>query len=408
VGENIDGHVTAPAVICAGLSVRWLAERLAALGFGVHALDCFGDRDTRAVAASWAAIGTPRAGIDLAHATALAPVLPRGLPLCFSAGFEGVPAALAVLARDRVLIGNSPALLGRLASPSEWREVLRACGMQGPVILLPEEARGTEARTVTWLVKRAGSSGGGHIRRLRPGVSLARDDYLQRFEPGPSFGVVFHANGAAARIIGLVRHLRLQRRLSGAFAQGAAIALPAIGPSLRERLERELGRLVGHLGLKGVNGADFILRRDGVAAWLELNARLPGSLPLVDPCGRWLGAHLGLAPLPAERALEANVERPAAGETAVWRAHSVVYAPCDLAIPPDLTWPEWSHDLPAAGSRFEAGEPWLSIAAAAPSAREALLTLRRRMNILAALPICRDGRDRAATPRKPSQEDLSP
>jgi len=384
-----EGSELPPACLCAGLSVRWITEALAARGVAVHALDCFGDRDTRVAAHRWTAIGTPAGGIDAARVSAVAATLPSGLPLWYLAGFEGAPGALACLAHGRPLLGNPPALLARLASAARWRAVLRSCGLTAPEILLPGE-RLPALADGHWLVKRAGSSGGGHIRRYRPDLARARADYLQRFEPGPSFGVAFLAHGGAARIIGVVRHLRLQRRLRGAFAQGAAIALPRLPEPLRLRLAADLGRLVRHLGLRGVNGADFILRREGTVAWLELNARLPGSLPLTDPSGDWLAMHAGGGPMPVAAVPEVQ-GAPMSAAGGVWRAQSVVYAPHDLRVPRGMAWPAWAHDRPFDGARFRAGVPWVSIDAEASSAREALLTLRRRMNILAALPFHSDG-----------------
>jgi predicted ATP-grasp superfamily ATP-dependent carboligase len=390
--------------VCAGLSVRWLTQALAAQGVRVHALDCFGDEDTRAAAVSWAALGAPGTGITVTEAGALAVRLPPDLPLCYTAGFEGVPEALGTLARARPLAGNPPALLGAISLPARWRESLAACGLYGPTIRLPGEPLPTAVAGVpggaagAWLVKRAGTSGGGHIRRFRPDVPLGQGEYLQRFEPGPSFGVVFHADGETARLIGLVRHARLQGRLCGPFAQGAALALPGIPPALRSVLQTQLTGLVRRLGLRGVNGSDFILRRDGLPAWLELNARLPGTLPLVDPAGDWLRVHLGAAAAgaagggePGRAAPDPTGCDPPAQPAGRWRAQSVVYAPRALVIPEDMVWPPWAHDRPAAGTRIASGEPWVSIEAAAPSARAALLTLRRRLNILAALPRLRDG-----------------
>jgi methenyltetrahydromethanopterin cyclohydrolase len=415
-----------PAVgICAGLSVRWLAQVLRAGGCRVHAVDCFGDGDTRAIAEHWHSLGSGEAGIQAGDVAAASAALPRDVGLWYTAGFEAQPGWLDELADGRSLIGNSAAVLRGASTPSVWFETLRACGLAAPETLLAQDGclfpdPDPDPGPGRWLRKRGGSSGGTHVSPWRPGMTLAQGEYLQRHVAGHSLGVVFLADGGQARVLGAVRHHRLQRGLSGPFAQGALIALPGLPAELHAQIESGAARLTRLLGLVGVNGVDVVVSREGELWWLELNARLPGSLALASDAHPWPLWHWQLAG-PASRSIAQllpplpEAASPVAGSNCahipnllaaslpggrdrVVTAQSLFRAPNDALIPADAEWPDWVHDRPLSGACILRGQPFASITASEGSAREALLTLRRRMNILAAHPAFPEAAPRAGSP----------
>jgi predicted ATP-grasp superfamily ATP-dependent carboligase len=59
-------------------------------------------------------------------------------------------------------------------------------------------------------------------------------------------------------------------------------------------------------------------------------------------------------------------------------AHLIYYEDKNKIIPPDVVWPEWVSDVPAAATQIRAGDPVCTIMASADEASEAQLMARQR------------------------------
>ncbi|MFX5084877.1 hypothetical protein ABTC40_19755, partial [Acinetobacter baumannii] len=84
---------------------------------------------------------------------------------------------LAALERDRPVAGNAAATVARLKDPFAFAALLARLGLPHPEIATspPDDVGG-------WLLKRAGASGGGHIRPA--GRRVPAGHYLQRHVAG--------------------------------------------------------------------------------------------------------------------------------------------------------------------------------------------------------------------------------
>lgn len=362
----------------AGLSARSMAEAAARDGFGVVALDLFGDVDTCAVASRWFGIGAPaRLQIDGERLLASLATLARQGEVTgwvAGSGFEGRPGLLARAAEVLPLIGTAATMLARLRDPAQFFGFLAEHDIDHPPVRLTPAA-GDGA----WLLKDLHGSGGWHIRRTLPGecLSLPTGHYLQREMAGQPMSVTFLANGSDVRLLGA--NLQIVRAVGASpFAFCGVIGPVPLAAAVKRRLQAILRTLSAGLVLRGLGSLDFLLD-DGQVLVLEVNARPPASIELY-PAWQPMAAHVRacrLGELPAARA-----------DGGPLRGHEIVFARqplhWDAGRADVLAARPYVHDVPAAGQWFAAGAPLCSIGASGRSAAEVLDRLHERREALLA------------------------
>jgi uncharacterized protein len=346
-------------------SGRALAQSARRGGWRVVVADLFADADTRAYADGVVKIAT-----DMGAQTVCA-ALRAGTRNCVGLIYGGgMEARLSVLtrlgARCRV-IGNAPEVARAAQSPRAFFALLDELGIPYPETRFdtpPGTARG-------WLVKRASGAGGLDVRRW-DGARIDRDqDYLQRQVSGSVRSVLFAADGARAAIIGYnTQWVVGQGPLP--FAYAGAINRARLTWSQRAAVAEYARAVTRALGLRGLNGLDFMLHR-GVPLVLELNPRPTATCELYEmetPDGM-VAVHL--------RACEGELPSAQVCAQTRVRAHRIVYARAAIHISHGWQWPSWCRDRPCVGTTIEAGAPICSVhaegAEAAPVQR--LLNLRR-------------------------------
>jgi predicted ATP-grasp superfamily ATP-dependent carboligase len=163
-------------------------------------------------------------------------------------------------------------------------------------------------------------------------------------------------------------HLFAHDACAGDFRYGGAISGARPDESEQHSMEETARRLTAALGLRGVNGLDFVLAR-GRALLLELNARPPATLELYERAlpGGGLRTHLDAC----------RGELPSVPCTELRHGHGVLYAQDDL-VAPELDWPDWCSDRPTAGNRVPAGMPLCSVSAVGFDTRRVEQVLRHR------------------------------
>jgi predicted ATP-grasp superfamily ATP-dependent carboligase len=363
----------------AGLSARAMAEAAARDGFGVVALDLFGDIDTCAVASRWFGIGEPAGlridGDRLLAALALLARQGEVAGWVAGSGFEGRPGLLARGAELLPLIGIAPAALARLRDPAQFFGFLAESDVDHPPVRLAPDA-GDGA----WLLKDLHGSGGWHIRRTLPGepVALPTGHYLQREMAGQSLSVTFVAAGGDVRLLGA--NLQIVRALGDRpFVYCGVVGPVPVAAAVMQRLRTIVRTLASGLALRGLGSLDFLLD-GGQVLVLEVNARPPASIDLY-PAWQPMAAHLRACRQPGELP-----EPPADGGPV--RGRQIVFARqpahCDAALAGHLAARPHVHDLPAAGQHFAAGAPLCSVGATGRSATEVLERLHERHDALLA------------------------
>lgn len=339
-----------PVCAVAAVSARPIVQSLADAGFGVVALDVFGDRDTRRASLEWQSIGEPAAQrVDGARLLDALRVLARRGDVAgwvAGGGFEADLDLLAEAADVLPLVGNGAVAMRAVREPRRFFAALARHGIAHPPVRasrpplapasggwLRKDARGTGG----WQVRaaEAAATADDGVTRTRPGApapasprpaescpdeppadgarsaaggrddsafAALRDVYWQREIAGCAMSATFVADGRRASMLGC--NLLLTRR----FGRRPYVYCGAIGPvAVSDRLQRELRQaldaLVAEAGLRGLGSLDFILDDEGRMLVLELNPRPSASLELYRerlPGGpmraHWLACTEGLLP----------------------------------------------------------------------------------------------------------------
>ena len=360
-------------VLIAAASGRALAASARRAGYAPLVADLFGDQDTLAAAAAHVRI-EPVEGYSIGADELLAAfeTLAEARDPCGAVcgtGFEDRPHLLERIAQRWGLVGNNAETVKRIKDPVAFAQLCRDCGIPHPEVSLapPADLAG-------WLAKRAGGSGGMHIR-------LAADDrgprfYFQRRVAGMPVSALLLADGRRAVVLGFSRQWSSPTP-ARPFRYGGAAQPAGLGDDIERAMMAAIDRLAASAALIGLNSADFLVDGDTFHL-LEINPRPGATVDIFEPpSGSLFAMHVAACrgTLPAV---------PPVYDEA--RAGAIVYAQQGIAAMPDLPWPEWSADRPVAGSAVPAGGPLCSVFASAPTADAArTLVERRAAEIVAAL-----------------------
>ena len=349
---------SAGTLVVAGLSARVLAEAAAQAGFGVVALDLFGDLDTRRVCRQWLPLAAAGAStIDAAMLVAAlheAAQIPDVVGWVAGSGFDAAPPWLDSAAATLPLLGMASVDMRAVRQPRHFFATLVALGLAHPQTRFepPADPRG-------WLVKHPGGSGGWHIRHAESTAAPQPGSYFQRAEDGMAMSALFLADGQAARLVALNR---LNVRPLGAlpFVYRGAVG-PIVSPVLQSHIEQALAALVPAFALCGLASLDFIAQGDKPLL-LEINPRPSASMELHAQA--WPE---GLLPWHLQ-SLRGQLPPSPPRQTAGQRGSEIVFARRAGCITPELSATLAAdadcHDLPAPGTRFAAGDPVCSVGAA--------------------------------------------
>ncbi|HTS54700.1 MAG TPA: ATP-grasp domain-containing protein [Burkholderiales bacterium] len=353
-------------------SGRALARSAARRGIRVVVLDLFNDVDTRALALASRACAGRRGRFHRAFLLQAARELaPTGgyAGLVVGSGLEGRPALLHALSRQCALLGNSPETVVRVKDPEFFFPLLDRLAIPHPEVRMtaPRNPQG-------WLAKRVGGAGGAHVRQAHLGWPRKERRYFQRFQAGRVMSALFLADGKRACLVGVNEQWTAELTRAARFAYGGAVTADDVAEPVRTAASNAAARLTDTLGLRGLNGLDFVLAGDAPRV-LELNARPTATLDLYDDAipGGLFAQHLSAC---AGRLGVGIVPRDSA------RAHAIVYAACPWRVPLAFDWPEWVTDIPAGGSLIAAGAPVCTVHAQGESmraTREVVMARREAM-----------------------------
>lgn len=364
------------AYLIASLSGRALAKSAVRANFPCVGIDAFADRDTRAMALDWAQMPLHGSGkIEFASleetAGRLCPA-DRCMGLIYGSGFEARLDLLSKLAESRHVLGNAPEILDKACSPDKFFALLMQLGIPFPAISFsaPASASG-------WLVKSSHSCGGTHVRKAGHHVLVQAGNYFQRQVQGDEWSLLFLANGKDMLPIGFNRPMPTPAQAPGAWSYGGSVRQPFGPPDVAHEVLHAAEALTRRLGLKGLNGLDFVVMDSGWVL-LELNARPTATLELWDihPLPPLLELHVQACC----GSLPDRLPQPEGSQ-----AIAVVYAD-KLRIPQNHQWESWCADLPHAGSVIGASEPVCTVCSHGIDAATAMqVALARSAQVLARL-----------------------
>lgn len=357
-------HDFSSVYLIAGLTSRPLAEAAHRAGMAVAALDLFDDVDTRAFAHTTRKVASDGEGFDAEDLLRAADELcPPGAchGLVYAAGFEDRPELLAKLAEGRELFGNAPATVAALKHPQSLFALLDRLEIPHPPVTFdqPDDPD-------SWLVKKIGGSGGGHVRAASACDDLPAGCYYQRQILGSSVSALFLADGKRAHIVGFNQQWKAH-----GFVYGGAINRAMLAEPLRIEIAHKLDRLVAETGLAGLNGMDFIAGGQSYSV-LEINPRPTATLDLYDAGCALFEWHLRAC----------CGELPQSLPPTAVRAHAIVYAGYNMTIASEAWFAPWCRDTPHAGSRIGRGAPVCSVLAEGSDANGVMRDLRSRERLV--------------------------
>jgi predicted ATP-grasp superfamily ATP-dependent carboligase len=340
-------------VLVAGVSTRALAESAVRAGYRVTAVDAFADADLRAVAdvLPLRHDGPRPYGADAAAQAARSV---SAALVAYTSNFENHPAAVAVLARGRHLLGNPPAVLARVRNPLLLARALAKRGLTVPITRASAPSASLDGRP--WLLKPRRSGGGHGVVAWQRRLPVPRGAYLQERIAGAAGSIVFAADGRRAVLLGLTRQLVGERAFGARGFRYCGSLLASSDDTLFPRQSELLDRAAALaqaatavFGLRGLNGIDFIAR-NGVPLPIEVNPRYCASMELVERA-----AGVSLFRIHLDACAGRLPERPAPAPRVLGKA--IVFARDEVLIDDPARWDAEIADVPHPGERIAAGRP---------------------------------------------------
>lgn len=268
----------------------------------------------------------------------------------YGSGLEANPHLLKAISRRFRVAGNIPGTVSLVKSPRRFFPLLDSLE-----IAYPETRLRMPCQLEGWLSKRAGGSGGTHVRYF----DGAPADYYQREVPGKPVSVLFLADGVDAAVVGFNEQW-LAPASHMPFRYGGAVGNTDLSSSAKAVMTRAVQRVTAAAGLRGLNSMDFVLEGDTPLA-LEVNPRLSASFELYD-IPELLNCHLQSCA--GELCLPRHADKRAC-------AQYVVYAEAEFRVDDAMKWPHWVADIPVAGTCFQQDDPLCTVRAQGATATEA-------------------------------------
>ena len=366
-----------------GASVRAAAQSALRAGFRVVAADMFGDADLSRDVPTTRVLNYPQDLLDWLGQTECDAWF-------FTGAIENHCDLVDELAKLRSLWGNDADRLRRVRDPFMLQRELAVSG-----IAFPETLHGADARLDdgVWLAKTyRGASGAGVWRIDDEGAQnrvKANHAVLQRFIDGISIAATLVVGRQATQLFGVTRQLVGDE--GHPFRYNGSIGPLSVEPPIVEQLQRLGEVLRNRFDLRGLVGVDLILA-DGVAWVVEVNPRYTASVEILE---RALEISAIQAHVAACQGSELEQLRlapsPRDASHAAIHGKRILYAPSDATVSPEFhAWAmerapldvrrQLLADIPAAGETIRAGQPVLTMFAAAASHSdcEERLSERRR------------------------------
>lgn len=274
---------------------------------------------------------------------------------------------MRALAARFSLLGAGPDCVAALKDPFGFAALCRECGVPHPAV-----TRAPVADRSVWLLKRAGGSGGTHIRAATAGLAPP-GAYFQARVPGRAHALSFLADGRTIRVVGLTEQWCAPSplrpfRYAGALERARHEA-PPVAASVLTAITNGIARLVAATGLTGLASADCLV--DGAEWWLtEINPRPGATLDVLDRRPTPLLALHVAASLGRLSEPEASPVDAAASE--------ICYAASGYAPIPPISWPGFVRDRPKPGTTVTRDAPLCTLFATGPDSAATRAMLRGR------------------------------
>lgn len=367
-------------LLIASLSGRALAASARAAGYRPLVADLFADADLRDFAADCRMVpGGVAAGFDgpalLGALEALAGTRdPVGI-VC-GTGFEDRPELLEAIAGRWRLLGNRADTIRTLKDPIGFAALCARLAIPHPETRLDPP----EGERKGWLTKRAGASGGLHIRFAGPDHAPEPCRYHQRLTDGDRRSALFLAGGGKAVILGFSEQWPSPCG-AAPFRYGGACGPIRPGAAAEAGMRRAVEAIAAALpALAGLGSADFLVPVESEPVLLEINPRPGATVDVFDrPERPLLALHVEACAGRLPRTDEAPPDAPV-------RAAGFAYLDNHPAVTIGaVDWPRFVMDRPTPGTVIRRGEPLCTLTAEGADADAAITLFGARLASVAAL-----------------------
>ena len=292
----------------------------------------------------------------------------------YTGALENHPELVDQLATLRPLFGNTGNVLRRVRDPLLLGQVLGQHGLLFPETRksrdgLPSDVLPSDG---AWLAKTYGGSSGSGVAELT--ADTKGHKFFQTYITGTAYSAVF----AGAALLGVARQLVGEAWTGASRFQYCGSIAPWPLPAAAEKQLRILGEvLTAEFGLVGLFGVDFVF--DGHRLWtIEVNPRYTAAVEVVERA-----QHIHAIDWHVEDRDNGPFSPSLLDNGSAYHGKAILFAKHETTISDEFT--RWAlsqpdlADIPQAGTPVLAGQPVLTVFAAAESSELILAALKRRM-----------------------------
>ncbi|MBX5328932.1 MAG: ATP-grasp domain-containing protein [Candidatus Bathyarchaeota archaeon] len=365
-----------------GIDTVAIAKSATRAGYKVYVVDFFGDLDLKRVCVSCKSIVKQKRGKSYGKiesklkSEAFLKIAKAWLKehkidaILLSSGLDDDFEVLNDLNDIAPILGNSPKIIKKVRERHCFFEELKRLGIEHPVTTIVKNAyearNAAEKMGYPVVFKPVKGFGGANIRTVQDSGEVERvfnqtsnaSEYVlvQKFIDGIHASVSFIANGDDVKLLTLNEQLLGLRFLSQEEPFGYCGNIVPLKCSSRviERCEHIAEKVALRFGLKGLNGIDLVISKDGNLCVVEVNPRFQGTFECIE---KVLGINLVESHINA--CLHGSL--PTIKEQAsIYCTRLILYAPRRIAVPDLTVFPE-IRDIPFPETIIEKGEPLCSI-----------------------------------------------
>jgi len=369
-------------LLVVGIDTVSIAKSARETGYRIYAVDYFGDIDLRRVCSVCKAIIEQKRGKSCGRAESkFKPEvflrMTKSLlekheidAILLSSGLDDFFDVLYGLNDLVPILGNSPEVIERVRKKQGFFKELGCLGIVHPETAIVKDADEAKAAAVEIgypvVVKPVKGFGGAGIRTAQNSeetgrafleASLASEDVLiQNFIDGIHASISFLVADNDVRVLTINEQLLGLRFLfqQEPFGYCGNIVPLHFANSILAICERITKKIALHFGLKGSNGIDLVISREGTPYVTEVNPRFQGTLECVEKVLR-----INLVKSHIDACLRGSL--PIMNEkTSTFCTRLVLRAPKHI-VAPDLTIFREVRDVPLPGTIIEKGEPLCSV-----------------------------------------------
>ncbi len=372
---------TLPNYLVIATSGRAIAQGLKSLGYSVAVVDGFADCDSAAAATEILKVKRSHFGLDHDEVLQAVDALQSKTSfdgMFFDAAMESNTSLLDEI-NIKPVFGNLRHTLEICKNPKEFFAKLDQHSIPYPEINFEPES--TINISGDWLIKTAQGTGGVGVTpvsaQLGKDVDFTNNHYLQKIIDGVNFSITFLANKEEIMELGFNTQWSEKLSDSMPYAYSGAINYVKLNESIKETALQYAQVIAKEFKLVGLNSIDFICAANRVYV-LEVNPRIPATYELYETrYGELMKDHIEVCK---------NKILPTAKRQPLLRAHAIIYAPTDINVSENMSWPLWAADRPHALEVVKKNEPVCSIFAGGQNSAQVYEMIKtRKQSILARL-----------------------